>query len=88
MSTSSADGTGFPRGQSFPGVAEMYATQGRTPNSVRAKFVGNWQRCSIRNGGGNFVSCKGSPISSYASLRAVCNGDSESDSALPPGRAA
>jgi hypothetical protein len=64
------------------------ATQGRTASAVFARLKGNWQRCSIRNGGGIFESSWGSPISSEASLRAVSQGVSSRVSALPPGNAA
>lgn len=59
------------------------ATHGRTPSSVFARFVGSWHRCSTRNGGGSFLSSLGSPISSYASRRAVWKGVSDSVSAFP-----
>jgi len=70
------------------GSASIQAIHGRTPSSVRARWAGSWHKCWIRNGGGNAVSTRGSPISSKASRRAVCIGVSWSVSAFPPGRAA
>jgi hypothetical protein len=63
------------------------ATHGLTPSSVLAKNVDSSHKCSIRKGGGIFLSFLGSPISSHASLRAVSNAVSSSVSALPPGSA-
>ena len=57
------------------------AIQGRTPNSVTARWLGSSQRCSSWKGAGS-SSC-GRPISSKASRRAVWNGVSPSSSALP-----
>lgn len=59
------------------------ATQGRTTNSVLARFAGNSQRCSTLNGAGNDLSISAKPISSHASRRAVWNGVSSSVSARP-----
>ena len=59
------------------------ATQGRTTSSVCARCVGNSQRCSTRKGGGKEESLLGRPISSCASRRAVLNGVSDTESALP-----
>src|SRR5690242_11206594 len=68
-------------------VGDRYATHGRTPSSVFARFAGNSQRCSTLKPF-SLVSSIGSPISSYASLLAVSHVVSSKESAFPPGKAA